>query len=82
MTVPLLAAVAALIALVAALMWLGFRRDPPSVAARAETLLNQAEAAHRAGRLAAAERGYRRVADALDRPDTPDHAHRHARGGR
>ncbi|MET7301229.1 tetratricopeptide repeat protein [Embleya sp. NPDC005575] len=72
MTVPLLAAVAALIALVAALMWFGFRRRPASIAARAETLLAQAEAAHRAGRLAAAERGYRRVADALVKPGTPD----------
>ncbi|MEU0935597.1 tetratricopeptide repeat protein [Embleya sp. NPDC005971] len=72
MTVPLLAAVAALIALVAALMWFGIRRGPASIAARADTLLTQAEAAHRAGRLAAAERGYRRVADALVRPGTPD----------
>ncbi|GCD99421.1 tetratricopeptide repeat protein [Embleya hyalina] len=71
MTVPLLAAVAALLALVAALMWFGFRRRPASVAARADTLLAQAEGAHRAGRLAAADRGYRRVADALGKPGAP-----------
>ncbi|WP_406299181.1 tetratricopeptide repeat protein [Embleya sp. NBC_00888] len=79
MTVPLLAAIAALLALVAALMWFGFRRRPASIAARAETLLTQAEAAHRAGRLAAAERGYRRVADALVKPGVAD-AHAETRG--
>ncbi|WP_406280629.1 tetratricopeptide repeat protein [Embleya sp. NBC_00896] len=72
MTVPLLAAVAALVALVATLMWFRLRRGPAAIAARGDALLARAEAAHRAGRLGAAERGYRRVADALDKPGTPD----------
>jgi tetratricopeptide (TPR) repeat protein len=67
MTVTLLAAVAALIVLVAVLMWFGIRRRPSSVAARGAPLLAKAEAAHNAGRLDAADRAYRRVAEALEK---------------
>ncbi|MGC0417547.1 tetratricopeptide repeat protein [Embleya sp. AB8] len=72
MTVPFLAAVAAFLALVAVLMWYTIRRGSASIVARADSRLAQAEAAHRAGRFAAAERGYRRIVEALGKSDTDE----------
>ncbi|MYW03836.1 tetratricopeptide repeat protein, partial [Streptomyces sp. SID3343] len=48
-------------------MWFGKRRRPSSAAARSAPLLAKAEAAHNSGRLDAADRAYRRVAESLEK---------------